>query len=79
MIKFIRNFRLLKLLNESSETLSVFEKMAARLDKLNERLFKEKVKRNLKIEQIMLEIEMINAETSKNKKVTDKINKFLND
>ena len=79
MKKFIKNFRLLKLINESSKTISVFEKMALRLDKLNERLFKEKNKRVDEIVQLQLEIEMINNETNKNKKVSDKINKFLND
>lgn len=79
MLKFIKNFRLLKLVNESSKTLNIFEKMARKLDNLNERLFKEKAKRNLEIEQLMLEIKMIESETIKNKKVIDKIDKFLND
>lgn len=79
MLKFIKNFRLLKLVNESSKTLNVFEKMAKKLDNLNERLFKEKAKRDLEIQQLMLEIKMIETETVKNKKVIDKIDKFLND
>lgn len=79
MLKFIKNFRLLKLVNESSKTLNIFEKMARKLDNLNERLFKEKAKRDLEIQQLMLEIKMIETETVKNKKVIDKIDKFLND
>ena len=40
---------------------------------------KEKAKRDLEIQQLMLEIKMIETETVKNKKVIDKIDKFLND
>lgn len=79
MKKLVRNFKLISLINESSKTLSVFEKMAKRLDILNERLFKEKSKRKAEIDQLMVEIQMIETETIKNKRVSDKINKFLND
>ncbi len=79
MIRIIRNFELTILLNESSKTINVFEAMVLKLNKLNEKLFVEKSKRLNEVIQLQLEIEMINNEANKNKKVSDKITKFIND
>lgn len=78
-MKFLKNLQLRSLIQESSDTISVFEKISKNFDIINDKLFKIKTSKQLEIDALIQEIDMVHKTIVKNKKVKSNIDKLLND
>lgn len=79
MIKFFKDLQLAKLMKESSNQLSVFEKISKNLELINNKLFSIKTVKQKEIDALVQECQKIHETMNKNKNVKAKMDKLLND